>query len=95
MSLGTLPRREIGVRRIFRFLNWTIRQDHDRKAVHLFYCEGEEEDGTRCRADSGELTDLEAAREWTFTHLKERQDHRSFGQLAYVPMEMVPEQAPE
>ncbi|MEV4613153.1 hypothetical protein AB0K43_11200 [Kitasatospora sp. NPDC049258] len=94
MTLKTLPTREIGRRRIYRFLRWTIGRGRDRDPVHLFFCEGEEEDGTRCGADSGERADVEAAREWTFTHLRDRQDHRSFGQLIYVPLVMVPEEEP-
>lgn len=94
MSVLTMPTREIGRRRVFRFLRWTIGEDRDRTPVHLYFCEGEDEDGTRCRADSGEQMDYEAARAWTFTHLRDHQDHRSFGQLTYVPLVMVPEEEP-
>lgn len=89
-----LPRREVGRRRFFRFLRWTIGPDRDREPVHLFFCEGEDEDGARCGADSGEQADAGAAREWTFTHLRDHQDHRSYGQLTYVPLVMVPEEEP-
>ncbi|MFI8263706.1 hypothetical protein [Streptomyces sp. NPDC085665] len=83
------------MRKLFRYLNWTVSVDRDREQVHLFLCEGEEEDGTKCRADSGERPDFESARGWTFEHIRERQDHRSFAHMSYTAWHMVPGREPE
>ncbi|MCX4687205.1 hypothetical protein OG401_23355 [Kitasatospora purpeofusca] len=93
MALGT-PSRDIGIRRLFRFIEWFVGSDPDRAQIHLVSCEGEDEDGTRCRADSGEQSDREAAELWMFEHVAERPDHRSYGRLSYHPMITVPREEP-
>ncbi|WP_405005019.1 hypothetical protein OHV13_12855 [Kitasatospora purpeofusca] len=69
---------------------WKFGSDPDRDEVHLVYCEGEAEDGTRCGADSGEHRDRETAELWPFEHAAENPEHRSYGRLSYHPMITVP-----
>ncbi|WP_327073354.1 hypothetical protein OG196_15300 [Kitasatospora purpeofusca] len=88
------PGRAVGDRRLFRFIDWDVGPDPDRDETHLVACEGEDEDGTRCRADSGEQSDREAAELWMFEHVAERPDHRSYGRLSYRPMITVPREEP-
>ncbi|MFE4516349.1 hypothetical protein ACFRMQ_19380 [Kitasatospora sp. NPDC056783] len=77
-------------RRIFRYLVWRLGPDPDRVATHLIFCEGEGENGTKCGADSGEHSDLEAVQKWPFEHAKQQPEHRSYGRLTYYPMVMFP-----
>lgn len=93
MALDALAR-DFGTRRRFRFLLWTFGPAPDRDEVHLVYCEGEDEDGTPCGADSGEHADRETAELWPFEHAAERPEHRSYGHLAYRPMVTVPREEP-
>lgn len=89
-----VPSREIGTRRRFRFVLWEVGADPDRDEVHLVYCEGEAEDDTRCRADSGEQSDRETAELWPFEHATEHPEHRSYARLSYSPMIAVPKEEP-
>ncbi|WP_406113912.1 hypothetical protein [Kitasatospora purpeofusca] len=93
MALGTPPR-TVGTRRLLRFLLWTFGPDPDRDEIHLVACEGEDEDGTRCHADSGEQPDSETAELWVFEHAAEHPEHRSYGRLSYHPMITVPREEP-
>ncbi|MFC5665389.1 hypothetical protein ACFP3U_20705 [Kitasatospora misakiensis] len=88
------PAREIGKRRLFRFVDWAFGPDPDRDEVHLVYCDGEDEAGNPCGADSGEHGDRETAEMWAFEHAAEQPDHRSYGHLAYRPMITVPNEEP-
>ncbi|MEU9047229.1 MULTISPECIES: hypothetical protein [unclassified Kitasatospora] len=89
-----VPAREIGKRRLFRFLLWKFGPDPDRDEVHLVYCEGEAEDGTPCGADSGEHIERETAELWAFEHAADEPEHRSYGHLAYRPMITTPTEEP-
>ncbi|MFG2916282.1 hypothetical protein ACGF0D_25750 [Kitasatospora sp. NPDC048298] len=81
-------------RRIFKFLVWRLGPDPDLEKVHLIFCEGEDENGVPCRANSGECSDLETAKKFPFTHAKVHPEHRSYGRLSYHPMIMAPQEEP-
>ncbi|MER5863802.1 hypothetical protein [Kitasatospora sp. NPDC002040] len=93
MALGA-PSLEAGKRRMFRFLLWQVGPDNDRDEIHVVYCEGEEDDGARCGADSGECVDRETAELWPFEHAAEKPEHRSYGLLSYRPMITTPTEEP-
>ncbi|MER6360113.1 hypothetical protein [Kitasatospora sp. NPDC001527] len=81
-------------RRAYRFLVWAFGTDPDRVEIHLVYCEGEDDTGRPCGADSGECSDEDVARAWPFEHAKRFPEHRSYGQLSYYPKIMAPTEEP-
>ncbi len=83
-----------GFRRLSRFVLWTVGPDPDGDEIHLVYCEGEAEDGTRCGATSGEWTDREAAELFVFDHATEFPDHRSYGRLSDHRLIAIPTEEP-
>ncbi|MGW3229392.1 DUF7848 domain-containing protein [Kitasatospora sp. NPDC001095] len=83
-----------GGRRTFRYVVWRLGPDFDRKPAYLVFCEGEDDDGRPCGADSGECSELETAQGFPFEHAKRHPEHRSYGELSYRPLIMFPQEEP-
>ncbi|MBW1603386.1 hypothetical protein JJV70_15000 [Streptomyces sp. JJ66] len=78
-------------RRIFRFVNWTLRPDEDDDAPPLtvrFRCLTLTGDDAECGAQSETHADPGAARKWTFQHVREHPDHTSYAEVIERPWVM-------
>ncbi|MCX2969351.1 MULTISPECIES: DUF7848 domain-containing protein [Streptomyces] len=78
-------------RRVFRYVNWTLRPDQDDDAPPLAYafrCLTLRDDGTECDARSKTSTDPAEPQEWAFGHMREHPDHVSFAEVIERPWVM-------
>lgn len=78
-------------RRVFGFVNWTLRPDLDDDApphTYAFRCLTLRDDDTECGAFSATTTDPGTAQRWTFTHLRDHPDHTSYAEVVERPWAM-------
>ncbi|MFE5901111.1 hypothetical protein ACFQ67_27355 [Streptomyces sp. NPDC056488] len=77
--------------RLLGLINWTLRPDRDADApetTHRFRCLTLKDDDTECGAEGKPVTDLKAAQDWTFAHLRENSGHTSFAEIVERPWVM-------
>ncbi|MCX2969839.1 MULTISPECIES: DUF7848 domain-containing protein [Streptomyces] len=78
-------------RRVFRFVEWTLRLDQDDDAPPLRYafrCLALEDDDTECAARSPLSEDPGAARAWVFGHLRAHPEHTGYAEVIERPWVM-------
>ncbi|MDK1472257.1 hypothetical protein QNO07_02245 [Streptomyces sp. 549] len=78
-------------RRVFRFVDWTLRPDQDDDApplTHRFRCLSLTDDDTECGAESDKHTDPLDAQAWTFEHLRANPEHTSYAEVIERPWVM-------
>ncbi|GAA1163914.1 hypothetical protein F4556_002338 [Kitasatospora gansuensis] len=88
----------MGLTRRYRHMNWTATPDLEPDApptLHIFQCNGENEQGVLCGQQSAAGEDFEAARGWSFQHLQANPDHRSYSHVLSRPWRMIPEIEPD
>ncbi|WP_431783248.1 hypothetical protein [Streptomyces chumphonensis] len=78
-------------RRVFRFVNWTLRPDQDEDApplTHAFRCLTLRDDDSPCGARSEASTDPTVPQTWAFDHLRRHPDHTSYAEIIERPWVM-------
>ncbi|MEE1930371.1 hypothetical protein V1J52_19660 [Streptomyces sp. TRM 70351] len=79
------------IRRMFRFVNWTLRPDREADAPPLTYafrCLALLGDDTPCDARSQTETDPAGPQEWAFGHLRQHPGHTSYAEVIERPWVM-------
>ncbi|WP_051741918.1 DUF7848 domain-containing protein [Streptomyces xylophagus] len=81
----------VPIRRTFRFVDWTLRPDHDTDAPPLRYafrCLALDADDTECAAQSSPSNDPTEPQTWAFAHLREHPGHTSYAEVIERPWVM-------
>lgn len=78
-------------RRVFRFVQWTLRPDQDDDAPPLTYafrCLTLNDDDTECAARSASSGDPAEPQAWAFGHLRDYPGHTSYTEVIERPWVM-------
>lgn len=78
-------------RRVFRFVNWTLRPDRDEDAPPITYalrCLTLNDDDTECTAKSEPSQDPTEPQDWAFAHMRGHPEHTSYAEMIERPYVM-------